>query len=233
MKIFKTILSVFLVVIIAIGVTGCIKNNGRNFVSYLEDKYPDDSFEFEDFQGGTPFGGDRLKECKCKSEKLNENIYVVYDNVDNEYSDNYLDIKYSNDTDNTVFNVLKTVFPNEKFIFDKAKESFNSTTKSSFLQSDIDFSGYKSERGIPIYAFVTNYDNQTRDEIVKNLEIAILKENIYCDSIEIYFVDDYNSDIESNDSLQNDIVMNHKYDDYLFITMIDNSGFNSVEWEDS
>lgn len=231
MKIFKTILSVFLVVIIAIGVTGCMKNNSKSFVFYLENKYPNDSFEFENFQGGTLFGGDRLKECKCKSEKLNENIYVVYDNVDNEYSDNYLDIKYSNDTDNTIFNVLKTVFPNEKFIFDKAKESFNSTTKSSFLQSDIDFSGYKSERGIPIYAFVTNYDNQTRDEIVKNLEIAILKENIYCDSIEIYFVDDYNSDIESNDSLQNDIVANHKYDDYLLITMIDDSGFSSVEWE--
>lgn len=231
MKIFKTILSVFLVVIIAIGVTGCMKNNSKSFVFYLENKYPNDSFEFENFQGGTLFGGDRLKECKCKSEKLNENIYVVYDNVDNEYSDNYLDIKYSNDTDNTIFNVLKTVFPNEKFIFDKAKESFNSTTKSSFLQSDIDFSGYKSERGIPIYAFVTNYDNQTRDEIVKNLEIAILKENIYCDSIEIYFVDDYNPDIESNDSLQNDIVANHKYDDYLLITMIDDSGFSSVEWE--
>lgn len=231
MKIFKTILSVFLVVIIAIGVTGCMKNNSKSFVFYLENKYPNDSFEFENFQGGTLFGGDRLKECKCKSEKLNENIYVVYDNVDNEYSDNYLDIKYSNDTDDTIFNVLKTVFPNEKFIYDKAKESFNSTTKSSFLQSDIDFSGYKSERGIPIYAFVTNYDNQTRDEIVKNLEIAILKENIYCDSIEIYFVDDYNSDIESNNSLQNDIVANHKYDDYLLITMIDDSGFSSVEWE--
>lgn len=233
MKILKKILAIFLVVIIAIGMTGCIKNNGRNFVLYLKDKYPDDSFEFEDFQGGTPFGGDRLKECKCKSEKLNENIYVVYDNLDNEYSDNYLDIKYSNDTDNTVFNVLKTVFPNEKFIFDKAKESFNSTTKSSFLKNDIDFNAYKSERGIPIYAFVTNYDNQSRDEIVEDLEMAILKENIYCDSIEIYFIDDYNSNIESNDSFQNDIVMNHKYDDYLFITMIDNSRFNSVEWEDS
>lgn len=231
MKIFKKILTIFLVVIIAIGVTGCMKNNSKSFVFYLENKYPNDSFEFEDFQGGTLFGGDRLKECKCKSEKLNENIYVVYDNVDNEYSDNYLDIKYSNDTDNTIFNVLKTVFPNEKFIFDKAKESFNSTTKSSFLQSDIDFSGYKSERGIPVYAFVTNYDNQTHDEIVKSLEKAILKENIYCDSIEIYFVDDCNSKLEIDDSLQNDIVVNRKYNDYLFITMIDNSEFSIVEWE--
>lgn len=233
MKKLKTILSIILVLIIALGGSGCMKNNSRGFVSYLEHKYPNDNFEFVDFEGGTLFGGDRLKECKCKSEKLNENIYVVYDNVDNEYSDNYLDVKYSNDTDNTVFNVLKTVFPNEKFIFDKVKESFNSTTRSSFLKNDINFNAYKSERGIPIYAFVTNYDNQSRDEIVEDLEIAILKENIYCDSIEIYFIDDYNSNIESNDSLQNDIVMNHKYDDYLFITMIDNSGFNSVEWEDS
>lgn len=208
-----------------------MKNNSKSFVFYLENKYPNDSFEFENFQGGTLFGGDRLKECRCKSEKLNENIYVVYDNVDNEYSDNYLDIKYSNDTDNTIFNVLKTVFPNEKFIFDKAKESFNSTTKSSFLQSDIDFSGYKSERGIPVYAFVTNYDNQTHDEIVKSLEKAILKENIYCDSIEIYFVDDCSSKLEIDASLQNDIVVNHKYNDYLFITMIDDSEFSIVEWE--
>ena len=84
-----------------------------------------------------------------------------------------------------------------------------------------------------MYAFVTNYDNQTRDEIVKKLEEAILKENIYCDSIEIYFVDDYDSDIESNDSLQNDIVANHKYDNYLLITMTDDSGFSSVEWENN
>lgn len=233
MKIFKTILSIFLVVIIAIGVTGCMKNNSKSFVSYLENKYPNDNFEFDHFQGGTLFGGDRLKEAKCKSEKLSEEIYVVYDSVDNEYSDNYLDVKYSNDTDNAVNNILKDVFPNEKFTFDKAKESFSSTTKSSSLQSDIDFSAYKSERGISVYAFVTNYDNQTRDEIVKKLEETILKENIYCDSIEIYFVDDYDSDIESNDSLQNDIVANHKYDNYLLIMMIDDSGFSSVEWENN
>lgn len=210
-----------------------MKNNSKSFVLYLENKYPNDSFEFENFQGGTLFGGDRLKECKCKSEKLNENIYVVYDSVENEYSDNYLDIKYSNDTDNTIDNILKAVFPNEKFTFDKAKESFNSTTKSSSLQSDIDFSGYKSERGISMYAFVTNYDNQTHDEIVKSLEKAILKENIYCDSIEIYFVNDYKIDIENDYSLQNDIVSNNKYDDYLFITMKDNSEFSSVEWENN
>ena len=233
MKMFKAILSILLAVIIAIGGCGCMKNSSKSFVSYLENKYPNDNFEFDHFQGGTLFGGDRLKEAKCKSEKLSEEIYVVYDSVDNEYSDNYLDVKYSNDTDNAVNNILKDVFPNEKFTFDKAKESFSSTTKSSSLQSDIDFSAYKSERGISVYAFVTNYDNQTRDEIVKKLEETILKENIYCDSIEIYFVDDYDSDIESNDSLQNDMVTNHKYDNYLLITMIDDSGFSSVEWENN
>lgn len=231
MKKSKSFLLMFLAIIIAIGTTGCMKNNNKNFVSYLENKYPNDNFEFDHFQGGTLFGGDRLKEAKCKSEKLSEEIYVVYDSVDNEYSDNYLDVKYSNDTDNAVNNILKNVFSNEKFTFDKAKESFSSTTKSSSLQSDIDFSAYKSERGISVYAFVTNYDNQTRDEIVKKLEEAILKENIYCDSIEIYFVDDYDSDIESNDSLQNDIVANHKYNNYLLITMTDDSRFNNVEWE--
>lgn len=231
MKIFKTISAAFLIVVIVMGMTGCMKNNSKSFVLYLENKYPNDSFEFKNFQGGTLFGGDRLKEAKCKSEKLSEEIYVVYDSVDNEYSDNYLDIKYSNDTDNAVYTILKNVFPNEEFTFDKAKDSFNSTTKSSSLESDIDFSDYKSERGISVYAFVTNYDNQTHDEIVKRLEKAILKENIYCDSIEIYFFDGYNSDMESDDPLQNDIVVNHKYDDYLFITMKDDSEFSSVEWE--
>lgn len=234
MKKLKAILSIILVLIIALGGSGCMKNNSIGFVSYLEHKYPNDNFEFVDFEGGTLFGGDRLKIARCISKNIpNYKIYVVYDTEDKVYSDNYLDMKYAVQIDNVLDTVFNTAFPNENYYYTSAKEKFYSTTKSNELNSDISFAEYKQKRGIPLYAFVSNYSNKSRDEIVKNLEQAIIKENLYCDTVDIYIVDDYNSNIESNDSFQNDIVMNHKYDDYLFITMIDNSRFNSVEWEDS
>lgn len=209
-----------------------MRGSERDFVSYLEKKYPDDSFEFVSFEGGKLFGGERLKEGRCKSENLNgESIYVIYDTKDKEFSDNYLDMKYSTKIDNTIDTIFKTAFQNENYCFAKARENFYSTTKSSTLQSDIDFVEYKSNRGVFIYAFVTNYADCTHYEIAKKLENAILSENIYCNTIEIYILDDYDPEIENDDSLQNDIIVNNKYNDCLRITMLDNSGFDSIEWE--
>ncbi|MFR5875181.1 MAG: hypothetical protein ACLUFN_01685 [Eubacterium sp.] len=232
MKKMKVLLSIFLMISITLWGSGCMHDNGKGFVLYLENKYSNEKFEFVDFEGGTLFGGDTLRIARCKSNKFpNNDIYVVYDTNKKEYSDNYIDIKYSSETDNAINNVFKNAFQNENFYFISAGENFNSTTKSSSLDSDISFNDYKCNRAIPIYAFVTNYSKKTHNEIAMDLEKAIVHEGLYCNSIEIYILDDYLDDIENNDSLQNDIVVNNKYVDYLYATMSNSNGFDSIEWE--
>ena len=228
----KAFLSLLLVAIIAIGGSGCMKNNSKGFVSYLENKYPDDNFEFVDFEGGTLFGEDRLRIARCTSENIpNYKIYVIYDTEDKVYSDNYLDMKYADQIDDVIDTIFNTAFPNENYYYTSAKEKFYSTTKSNELNSDISFAEYRQKRGIPLYAFVSNYSNKSRDEIVKKLEQAIIKENLYCDTIKIYVVDDYSADINNNSSLRTNIVVNGKYRDCLFVTMMNSNSFDSVEWE--
>lgn len=239
MKKLKAVLSIILVLIIALGGSGCMQNNGRGFVSYLEHKYPNDNFEFveniypcADFEGGALFGGGRLKIARCISENIpNYKIYVVYDTEDKVYSDNYLDMKYADQLDDVLDTVFNTAFPDENYYYTSAKEMFYSTTKSNKLNSNISFAEYKQKRGIPLYAFVSNYSNKSRDEIVKNLEQTIIKENLYCDTVDIYIVDDYSADINNNSSLRTNVVVNEKYKDCLSATMINDNGFDSVEWE--
>lgn len=232
MKKMKLVLLSFLILTIAIGGSGCMKSNSKGFVSYLENKYPNDKFEFVDFEGGTLFGGDTLKVSRCTSQILSGcEIYVVYDRNEKKYSDNYLDMKYSNETDNAISNVFNTAFQNEEFHFITAEENFYATTKSNSLDRDTDFAAYKNSRGIPIYAFVTNNAQKTHDKIVSDLEKTIIGEGLYCNSVDIYILDDFDSDLENNDSLQNDIVINNKYADHLFATMSNSLGFDSVEWE--
>lgn len=232
MKKTKAFLSLVLVIIIAIGGSGCMRINEKSFVSYLENKYPNDKFTFVAFEGGTLFGGDTLKEGRCYSQNLSEEIYVVYDRSDKTYSDNYLDMKYADKMDETVNTMLKTAFPNEEFCVVTARENFTNTTKSSMLfQNDISFNDYKAKRDFSLYVFMTNYAELSQDEVVKQLETSILNEKIYCDYIDVFILENFTSDIRNNDSLQNDIVVNHKYKEHLSARMIDNSGISSAEWE--
>lgn len=232
MKKLKALLSILLIIIIALEGSGCMKYNSKGFVSYLENKYPNDKFEFVDFEGGTLFGGDRFRNGRCNSKNIPDyKIYVTYDTYEKKYTDNYLDMKYAHQTDDAINNVFNTAFQNEEFCFVTARENFYSTTKSSCFDNDISFIDYKQKRGIPLYAFVSNYSNKSHDEIVKDLEQEIIKEGLYCDTIEIYVVDNYDSDLNNNDSLQNDIVVNNKYADHLLATMSNNLGFDGIEWE--
>lgn len=232
MKKINALLSVFMIISIVLLGSGCMRNNSNGFVSYLNNKYSDDKFEFVTFEGGTLFGGDALRTARCTSETIPKcNIYVTFNADENEYSDNYLDMKYSNETDDSINNVFKNAFKNENFYFIAAKDAFCSTTKSSFLDKDISFNDYKQKRGIPIYAFVSNSSNKSNEQIVHDLEQEIIREGLYCDTIEIYVVDDYLESINTDSSVRNSIVVNGKYRDYLYATMMDSTGFDSIEWE--
>lgn len=209
-----------------------MRSNSRGFVSYLEKKYPDDNFKFIDFVGGTLFGGSVLKEARCTSELLPDyNIFVSYNKNKKSFSDNYLDMKYLDETDEAIKEFFNIAFQNEEFYVEPSIDSFVSTTASSSLDSNIGFDDYKRQRGIPVFAYATNNSQKTHNEISENIKRVLTEKKLYCDYIDVYILDELPNNLENDTSLQNSIVTKNKYSDHLFMELSEDFEFETVEWE--
>ena len=109
-----------LIIIFAIGVTGCMKERKDvtpDILAYMGDKY-NDSFAYKDTFGG---GVDKKDlQMLLSSEKYpDEDVWISYYEVDGQpvIEDNYLCVKFKQNTTDTLADIVKEVISDEFVVY--------------------------------------------------------------------------------------------------------------------
>ena len=187
----KKIVSLIMLVFVTSFITGCLfketeKQNDKvthsDLIKYMEEKYKDE-FEYVDsFDGG--FDNNKMDIIVSSKKLLNKEIYVGYENINGieNYTDNYTQLKYEEDTYVLIEESLSKIFDKDFLITHKIVRSNNNfddnTTFEEFLKSD--------ESGVRFYAVVSP-DYKIAD--LENLERTvkeIFEENFADCDVNIY-----------------------------------------------
>lgn len=221
----KTVLFL-MVILLMIGVCGCsMKGQDKvdMMVSYINDKYSDDHFEYVSMSGGHL--GSNTTKIIVKSEKYpDKEIRVICSEVDGEdvYSDTYLNAKFETETYEFIRNALVGEYGENvylKYIPDDTASYENGSSSTTFEE-------YISDPSTYIYfsaAVVGNVDNEeaTLNKIKSIFADAVL-------SAHIYFVD-------TDDSLSDNatgIIENKEYTKRLYIIKETVDQYSKTEWTD-
>lgn len=221
----KTVLFL-MVILLMIGVCGCsMKGQDKvdMMMSYINDKYSDDHFEYVGMSGGHL--GSNTTKIIVKSEKYpDKEIRVICSEVDGEdvYSDTYLNAKFETETYEFIRNALVGEYGENvylKYIPDDTASYENGSSSTTFEE-------YISDPSTYIYfsaAVVGNVDNE---------EAALNKiKSIFADAVlsaHIYFVD-------TDDSLSDNatgIIENKEYTKRLYIIKETVDQYSKTEWTD-
>ena len=162
-KTFKTILSIFLAAIIAIGITGCMKSITRvDVTDYLSDKYDDTFFVDETISPGIDA---RYYEYHCHSSMCPDKKFVVY-KEDGKYKDNYYGILVGQQYQASLNNILAKYFDGFKVYFRFINNFFDDEfTQVSELNKYIN----KNPQNFFIDIFVYSCDETAKDVDVGSL----------------------------------------------------------------
>lgn len=166
------------------------KNMTDIMVDYLNERYPEDSF---DYKG--PFGGGAGASSKmiiATSEKYPDaEVYVSCKYVNDEYiyADNYLAVKYENQTRNEIKRLLENCFGSDVY-FNYKVSSLDFTEGSA----DMSFEQYISEptSGLSFVAIIgagySNEDRKDTEQRIKNTfenSVMNFRATIYFDDISV------------------------------------------------
>ena len=215
-----------MVILIMIGVCGCsMKGQDKvdMMVSYINDKYSDDHFEYVSMSGGHL--GSNTTKIIVKSEKYpDKEIRVICSEVDGEdvYSDTYLNAKFETETYEFIRNALVGEYGENvylKYIPDDTVSYENGSSSTTFEE-------YISDPSTYIYfsaAVVGNVDNEeaTLNKIKSIFADAVL-------STHIYFVD---TDESLSDNATG-IIENKEYTKRLYIIKETVDQYSKTEWAD-
>lgn len=170
MKIFKTILTIFLVVIISIGGCGCMKSITHvDVTNYLSDKYDDTFFVDETISPGIDV---RYYEYHCHSSKYPDKKFVVY-KEDGKYKDNYYGILVGQQYQDSLNNILAKYFNDFKVYFRFLSNFFdNEFTQVSELNKYIN----ESPQEFFIDIFVYSCDETAKDVDIESLNTELKNE---------------------------------------------------------
>ena len=163
MKIFKTILSIFLVVIIATGGCGCMKSITHvDVTNYLSDKYDDTFFADETISPGIDV---RYYEYHCHSSRYPDKKFIVY-KEDGKYKDNYYGILVGQQYQDSLNNILAKYFDSFKVYFRFINNFFDDEfTQVSELNKYIN----ENPQEFFIDIFVYSCDETAKDVDVESL----------------------------------------------------------------
>ena len=215
-----------MVILLMIGVCGCsMKGQDKvdMMVSYINDKYSDDHFEYVSMSGGHL--GSNTTKIIVKSEKYpDKEIRVICSEVDGEniYSDTYLNAKFETETYEFIRNALVGEYGENvylKYIPDDTASYENGSSSTTFEE-------YISDPSTYIYfsaAVVGNVDNE---ESTLNKIKSLFADAVF--SAHIYFVD-------ADDSLSDnatEIIENKEYTKRLYIIKETVDQYSKTEWTD-
>ena len=205
------------------------KDSIKKMESYINEKY-DDDFEYLEEFGGKAWGDNRQISILCKSKKYPEiPVTLIYDKKEEAYYDNYADVKYCKQADQSINDTLSEIFKNTRFHYEPYKDLISGGSASNF-DADKPFEDYLLNRGITIIAYVDNTKQLPAQEI-EDAFTQKLVNHMYCDMVNIYFLDNYTDDLETDYSIANKIVVNHEYTNQLSIRMRNAQKIESISWE--
>lgn len=225
----KLILVVLCVVSILLIITGCNKNdNIDKMVDYMNEKYIDDKFTYVTVYGGHL--GDNQTKIIVSSDKFpNSEIKVIcYDS--GECSDNYLGIKYEEQTRIYLKTKLNAEFGNKVYV-DYIVDDMGYT---SYGSSYTTFDEYiANEHSHIFFEAIVGYDinEQTKDIALNKIKDAFSNATIHAN---IFFVDENitYSNYDTYDEFAS-YIQNNQYDKHLFLIKSDVNNFSTIKWYDS
>lgn len=222
----KIFLSFLCVVSALLITTGCNKNNDVDkMVGYMNEKYADDSFTFQKVYGGS-LGDNQTKIIVSSEQYPNKDIYVICTDS-NVCTDNYLGVKYEENTRNYLKNKLRDAF-GSNFYLDYEVDDTACTENGS---SNTTFEEYIADEYSGIYfEAIVGYDinSSTEDTTLNKIKTTFSNATI---SANIFFV---NENIESSDyDIYDEFVaciQNKQYNKRLFLIKDDVNTYSTIKW---
>lgn len=225
----KNILSTLCLILILLVVTGCGKNNDIDkMVDYMNEKYVDDKFTYVTVYGGHL--GDNQTKIIVSSEKFpNSEIKVIcYDS--GECSDNYLDIKFEDQTRNYLKTKLNEKFGNKVYV-DYVADDRGGTSNGSSYTTFEEF--IANENSYIYFNAIIGYDvsDNTEDVVLNKIQDTFSNATILAD---IYFID--GSIAYSNYDTYDEYVSyieNNQYNKKLWLIKADVNNYSTIKWYDN
>ena len=225
----KTVLF-FMVIFLMIGVCGCMvfdrdTSIEEQMIAKMNEKYSDDTFEYK-----SPFGGGAGVDSKTiivSSQKYpGKDIYVRY--MDGEYTDNYLSVKYQEQTENLIRNTLNNVLECDYLLIYEPNRYACPNSNG-----EISFEEYIGQEKSSIsFTVVSREKVLDKTLFEKTIEAAVIKAGICVTAGTIYF--DNGSDEFDTLTAENLAGYTFKklYCDVFVFEMIDNKEFTTSSWGD-
>lgn len=200
----------------------------QKMVEYITDKY-NEPFTFIRIYGG--YSGTDLHKILVRSERYPEKeICVIYDSENDVYSDNYLGIKYEEETKQYLISTLAGCFGGDVYVHYLADnlamtENGNAgTTFNEYIRS--------AQSGISFTAIIsTGRTEEENDVLLNDLQRSMSEAGLCCNG-KIYFCD---AGVKINELTDltyfKDFIFPKKYGKCLFFIIDDDLNIVTQEWE--
>lgn len=221
----KTILFL-MVIFLMIGACGCgMKGQDKvdMMVSYINDKYSDDTFEYVSMSGGHL--GSNTTKIIVKSEKYpDKEIRVICSEVNgkNVYSDTYLNVKFEDETYAFIRDALVGEFGENVYL----KYIPDDTASFEHGSSSTTFAEYISDPSTYIYFSAAVVGSVEDEEATLNKIKTLFVDSVV--SAHIFFMN-------TNDSLAENaarLIENKEYSKRLYIIKETVDQYSKAEWTD-
>lgn len=211
-----------------IGTVGCAITNqdvASDMIGYINEKYPEDTFEFVSLSGGHL--GSSTKSILAKSAKYPGSlVQITCDWVDGEpsYSDTYLDVKFEEQTRNYIDTALTSAFGTDLAVhyvpndIVGSKEGADTTTFYEYISNDTTY--------VYFYAVVV-LENVDEDVVTEKVKEAFRDSVLMGD---IYFVNKEYASVVTGDNPFS-IIKEKQYTKHLFIQKNDVDHYKVIDWE--
>jgi len=222
----------FMVILLMIGACSCVKKEANNgsvvnaMVAYVNEKYPEDEFYYKAPTGGG--AGVSQKTIIVSSKNYpNNDIYIRYSIIDEHevYSDNYLSVKYAEQTKSIVYKSFSRVFLNDFYLFYQPDNYACPNNSGNFS-----FEEYISSKDSNIgFVVIVNDTANHRNSIERELE-KILVDSGMCIRATIYFDDSNDLGSLTTENLYS-YIFKKQYKDAFSFEMASAAGFSKSRWE--
>lgn len=225
-----------MVVLLMIGACGCMQhrtedntkdNMINNMVQYMNEKYPDDTFNYKGpFGGGA---GSSTKTIVVSSKKYPDaNIYVRHQFSEGDiYTDNYLGIKYTEQTKSAIKEVFDSVLSYDYLLFYDV-EQFACPNKTGTMDFADYISSDESRIGFTVVVNGVIADKATFENALKN---KIIDKGICC-SATIYFDNGSGAFDKLEAEGLSGYTFKELYSDVFIFEMKSDKEFSSSQWGD-
>ena len=221
-----------------IGVNGCMRIGKPSIedkmVAYMNEKYPNDVFAYKG-----PFGGGAgisTKKIIVSSENYPDaDIYVMCvknDDGSYKYSDNYLGVKYSEQTEELIRNILTAAFGADFFLsydvsmYGHPKDYSAYTTFEEYIDDAASDIGFMAVIG-------DSYQLLDKEELVSQLE-KLFSQNVMCCNFSVIYFDNSSEEYKalSRGTELSAYLYKKLYKERLIFDMESSTEFSKYEWRE-